>query len=910
MNQIYDIDNKTYLFKLHRNEEKTVLLLESGNRIHSTAFEWSKSTSPSGFTMKLRKHLKNKRLENISQLGTDRIVILQFGTGEACYYVVLELYDRGNIVLCDFNYICLNVLRPHVEGEEVRFAVREIYPLSRARNDLTPPPMGAIKENLQKARPGDNLRTVLNPMLPFGAAVIDHWLIHYNLNDCKIGGAENNAKTEDDSQKSKKKKKNRDKIGTQASRDFSFENDFTTLINAINDMFTMMHKATQDVSSGFIVQKKELKPTEGGKDEFYYSNIEFHPHLFNQYVKEPVKEFPSFLQAVDEFFSNLESQKIDLKAIQLEREALKKLSNVRQDHASRLTELAKSQLHDRKKAELITRNQALVDGVVMSIKSLISKQISWQDIKDVIKEKQEQKDPVALIIRHLKFETNQITLKLSDPFANTDDDVDDYDQVEDDEERLETCDIDIDLGISAYSNATKYYDLKRYAAKKEQKTIEASGKALKSAEKKTQQTLKDVRVQTTITKARKVFWFEKFYWFISSENYLVIGGRDQQQNELIVKRYLRSNDAYVHAEIQGASSVVIKNPTDGEIPPKTLLEAGTMAISYSVAWDAKVATNAYWVNADQVSKTAPTGEYLSTGSFMIRGKKNFLPPCNLILGLSFLFKLEDSSLERHKGERRVRKFDDDVASIAATENEHLDAIVEEDIEIEVNDDKDDDEEDGIADEIGRLEVADEQSSDDEASSEFPDTHIKVEHTTGEVNIIKPDPKLERTLSEDAQQEELTLLQAAPLKVKKYEKKLKLNKKQQKQQPLPQQEASEKEEKGNQPKRGQKGKMKKIKEKYRDQDDEERTLRMEILKSSGSSKEIKKGDDIENAEEAKKPGQRKQKPEPKNNQEDFDEAPAADEVDMLDSLTGLPVDEDELLFAIPVIAPYQALQNYK
>ena len=33
--------------------------------------------------------------------------------------------------------------------------------------------------------------------------------------------------------------------------------------------------------------------------------------------------------------------------------------------------------------------------------------------------------------------------------------------------------------------------------------------------------------------------FEKFYWFISSENYLVIGGRDQQQNELVVKKYLK-----------------------------------------------------------------------------------------------------------------------------------------------------------------------------------------------------------------------------------------------------------------------------------------------------------------------------------------------------------------------------------
>ena len=35
------------------------------------------------------------------------------------------------------------------------------------------------------------------------------------------------------------------------------------------------------------------------------------------------------------------------------------------------------------------------------------------------------------------------------------------------------------------------------------------------------------------------FRFEKFLWFISSENYLIIGGRDQQQNELIVKRYLQ-----------------------------------------------------------------------------------------------------------------------------------------------------------------------------------------------------------------------------------------------------------------------------------------------------------------------------------------------------------------------------------
>lgn len=57
--------------------------------------------------------------------------------------------------------------------------------------------------------------------------------------------------------------------------------------------------------------------------------------------------------------------------------------------------------------------------------------------------------------------------------------------------------------------------------------------------------------------------------------------------------------------------------------------------------------NAFWVKPEQVTKTAPTGEYLTTGSFMIRGKKNYLPATHLILGLSFLFKLEDSSVPRY-----------------------------------------------------------------------------------------------------------------------------------------------------------------------------------------------------------------------------------------------------------------------
>jgi hypothetical protein len=122
------------------------------------------------------------------------------------------------------------------------------------------------------------------------------------------------------------------------------------------------------------------------------------------------------------------------------------------------------------------------------------------------------------------------------------------------------------------------------------------------------------------------------------------------------------DDVYVHADLHGAASVIIKNSNPGhEIPPTTLHQAGIMSVCQSKAWEAKIVTSAYWVLPDQVSKSAPTGEYLTTGSFMIRGKKNFLPPVQLVYGFGYLFKLDDASLGNHVKERRY------IASDEATE---------------------------------------------------------------------------------------------------------------------------------------------------------------------------------------------------------------------------------------------------
>jgi predicted ribosome quality control (RQC) complex YloA/Tae2 family protein len=117
-------------------------------------------------------------------------------------------------------------------------------------------------------------------------------------------------------------------------------------------------------------------------------------------------------------------------------------------------------------------------------------------------------------------------------------------------------------------------------------------------------------------------WYERYWWFFTSENFLVVAGKNAIDNERIVKRYLTDDDFYVHADIHGGSSGVIK--TYGKDPSEiTFREACCFVACFSKAWGSISSCDAYWVKADQVSKTPPSGQFLSKGSFMIYGKKNY-----------------------------------------------------------------------------------------------------------------------------------------------------------------------------------------------------------------------------------------------------------------------------------------------
>ncbi|XP_076305405.1 ribosome quality control complex subunit NEMF-like [Tachypleus tridentatus] len=343
------------------------------------------------------------------------------------------------------------------------------------------------------------------------------------------------------------------------------------------------------------------------------------------------------------------------------------------------------------------------------------------------------------------------------------------------------------------------------------------------------------------------------------------------------------------------------------------------------------------------------------------------------MGFGFLFKLDEDSIENHKEEQKVKLDDghdstgkDLIYSLDVEEdrelllkedyleedqNENCEGDISENIKsvtvssgCEQNFDRNDDVKKNEMDDENTSEY-DENISDDDETLMFPDTQVKLGSCKSEDgNVETPEEDKVVFLGDD---------QPVVIKSSKTENTA-LTKAGQK---LPvKEDTSHKDVKDEtkaslQPKRGQKAKMKRIKNKYKDQDEEERQLRMEILASAGGKEEKgkKKGKSLKDKKhkQEKKVLQNQKKQgkgsvhfhQPNEGVEDTlscvknelskqqitdnehkvdgevedgaEETAENNEItQLINLLTGIPVPDDTLLFALPVCAPYTAMQNYK
>jgi predicted ribosome quality control (RQC) complex YloA/Tae2 family protein len=680
----YDLSTKTYLFKLAKPDSKVFLVIESGVRIHSTTFSREHKDVPSVFTLKLRKAIRAKRLENVAQYGFDRVIDLTFGSGETAHHVICEFYAGGNIVLTDHTYKILALLRTYKsEDGEMNIAIGETYP-SKPQQLLQLPSAHQLEEAVKAANANTVIRDIMAKQFVIGTEMIDHclasigvdgrlkapqyspeWtpkLIQAFSDTLSFAESPNSQKgfvvftTAEDRaaiEKTKPQPKKKAKQGsTPASSETSASpSNVPVASTSVAPSAPKTATETQIVSLASIADRTDT----------LYEN--FVPFQFSQYAGQRFIEFSDFDSAVDEYFSKVEGQKVEAQRLEQEGSFVKRLDKVREDNQKRVQSLVDAEERARRMATLIEQNAEVVDAIIQTINGYIARQIDWNALADLVKQEKKKGNPLASMIHKLKLEQNAVVVLLytpDDKYDESDDAAEEAEssdeEGEEGEEKLEKADarevkeataIEIDLSISAHKNSEKYFTATKKATDKKQKTMDAANLAMKRAEKKARSELKEVKLKASIQKLRSPYWFEKFNWFVTSEGFIVVSGRDAQQNELLYKRYLAKGDAYIHADVHGASTCIVKNPTGEPIPPRTLLEAGTLSVCHSAAWKNRVLTSAWWVEESQVSKTAPTGEYLSTGSFMIRGKKNLLPPAGLVMGFGILFRLADESIAAH-----------------------------------------------------------------------------------------------------------------------------------------------------------------------------------------------------------------------------------------------------------------------
>jgi predicted ribosome quality control (RQC) complex YloA/Tae2 family protein len=171
---------------------------------------------------------------------------------------------------------------------------------------------------------------------------------------------------------------------------------------------------------------------------------------------------------------------------------------------------------------------------------------------------------------------------------------------------------------------------KLYADKK--KTEE---KLLKAQEHLVKMKPPTKRQEKTVETILMKKWYHAYHWWITKQGLLVVGGRNADQNEKLVKSYLGEKDLYFHTETPGSGVFIMF--TNGEDNVEKfgvdIHETASGVLALSSVWKNGVSTGSvFYVLGNQVSKTPPSGEFITKGSFIINGKRNHVKVDDIALG--------------------------------------------------------------------------------------------------------------------------------------------------------------------------------------------------------------------------------------------------------------------------------------
>lgn len=333
--------------------------------------------------------------------------------------------------------------------------------------------------------------------------------------------------------------------------------------------------------------------------------------------KTNLTEFNSFNDAVDEFFAKDEKTKENLEKTKKTNLRVNEYVKRYEEQKKTVEEYEKKSKVMKSEAELLMRNKFVIQNIISKILSSRKSGYSWEDILLRVKQEKEAGVDEAQIIKLIEPHLGKIIIDV--------------------EGKDHEFDLHDDVG---YVINEKYEDSKKLEAK-----VEGAKSAMLETKTKIEQIKKEEESSPVkesslkkIEKKTPARWYENYRWFISTDNYLVVSGKDASQNEILIRKYMELNDKVFHADIHGSPFTIVKSK-EKKIPENTLKEAAIQTASYSKAWKEGLGNvDVYCVEPIQVKKSGPSGEYLARGSFMIHGKKNYFNNTVLEIAVGVLIK--------------------------------------------------------------------------------------------------------------------------------------------------------------------------------------------------------------------------------------------------------------------------------
>ncbi|WP_227374196.1 ribosome rescue protein RqcH [Haladaptatus halobius] len=572
------------------------LLVEVGEikRVHISAPEHVPAAPgrPPNFAMMLRNRLNGANFAGVEQYEFDRILQFHFKRGDGDTTIVAELFGQGNVAVLDENREVVDSL------DTVRLKSRTVAPGSQyefPNSRVNPLEIGYEEFAVRMDDSDTDLVRTLATQLNFGGL--------YAEEVCTRAGVEK-AKDIADAE----------------------EEEYERLYDAIERL---------------------KEPLETGRFDprVYYEDdtrVDVTPFPLEEYEGRDSEAFETFNTALDDYFTNLdltedegsqgaqEPQKPDFQA------QVEKQKRIIEQQEGAIEGFERQAQVEREKAELLYGNYGFVDEILSTVRNARAEDTPWEEIEARFEEGAEQGIPEAEAVQGIDEREGTVTVEIDD------------------------TEITLEPEDGVEKNADRIYtEAKRIEEKKEgaQAAIEDTREELEAVRKRREEweadpaseadeeepTDIDWLARASIPVRQQEQWYERFRWFRTSDGFLVLGGRNADQNEELVKKYMDRNDLFFHSQAHGGPITVLKtsDPSepskDVDVPEQSKREAAQFAVSYSSVWkDGRFSGDAYAVNPEQVSKTPESGEYLEKGGFAIRGDRTYFRdvPVGVAIGIT------------------------------------------------------------------------------------------------------------------------------------------------------------------------------------------------------------------------------------------------------------------------------------